>query len=191
MLNLELKVKIDEMEEIRKIISNLSIYSNTFYQKDTYFLTGKKRVKIRESKNNNELIYYIREDSISSKNSRYFLLKINNFIIFLIKKIFKTKVVIEKKRDLYIYKNTRIHLDEVKNLGNFLELETVIKDGSKYKDYEIEHLKLIEHLNLNAMEKIKYSYSDLMMEDNINIITKQIGLKTSFSINIDYLKHLG
>ena len=43
----------------------------------------------------------------------------------------KVEAVVEKKRLLYMYDNTRIHLDEVKGLGKFLELETLVLSGLK------------------------------------------------------------
>ena len=36
--------------------------------------------------------------------------------------------MVEKTRRLFIWRHTRIHLDEVKGLGVFLELETVAKE---------------------------------------------------------------
>jgi len=169
MVNLELKVKIKDMNSIRSLVSNLATYAGTLYQEDTYFLVGEKRLKVRDDKNSKELIYYIRENESSSKKSRYFLFKIDNFVVFFIKKILRVKSIVNKKRYLYFYKNTRIHLDEVKDLGNFLELETVVKDVSKYKNYENEHFKLIDLLNLNNQEKVRYSYSDLIIKNTLQL----------------------
>jgi predicted adenylyl cyclase CyaB len=66
-----------------------------------------------------------------------------------------------KTRKLYIYKNTRIHLDEVKNLGNFLELETVVKGNMKEGKTEFD--EIVELLKLDISKQIKSSYRTLLM----------------------------
>jgi len=69
---------------------------------------------------------------------------------------------------LYIFKNTRIHLDEVyginelqhklKKLGFFLELENVILNGKAKHEFD----KIISLLNLNVEQQIRASYRDLI-----------------------------
>ena len=67
---------------------------------------------------------------------------------------------------MWIYKNTRIHLDDVNKLGKFLELETVI-DGINLINAKKEHEKVIKLLNIAQCKKIKKSYSDLLLNKNL------------------------
>lgn len=80
--------------------------------------------------------------------------------------ILSIKVVVSKKRDLFIYKNTRIHLDKIGELGEFIELETIFVKNSKEDELKKEHSWVIDYLGLNDLEKIKESYSDLMFLKN-------------------------
>ncbi len=79
--------------------------------------------------------------------------------------MFTVEVIVEKERNLYIYKNTRIHLDNVKKLGAYLELETVVKDITKEEAIR-EFEDVVNFLNLNLSVQIKKSYRDLLMHKN-------------------------
>ena len=166
MKNIELKVKIDKLDSLSNIIKSQSSFQGTLFQKDTYYLLGKNRLKTREEGDEFEIIYYQREDKESSTDSKYFLYQINKIFFFFVKLFlnlfFGKKKVVEKRRDLYLYKNTRIHIDKVKKLGDFLELETVVNDKEKYDEYKKEHSEVIKKFNLNKFEKVAHSYSDLI-----------------------------
>jgi predicted adenylyl cyclase CyaB len=73
-------------------------------------------------------------------------------------------LTIKKKRELYLFNNTRIHLDYVKNLGYFLELETKVVNG--LYDAEKRFAYLVDLLNLNDKEEIRASYKDLLIKKN-------------------------
>lgn len=76
-------------------------------------------------------------------------------------KEFGEKVVIKKERTLWIYKNTRIHLDKVKKLGKFLELETVVRNADLNQARE-EYNEVVRLLNLSNYKRHDKSYSDLL-----------------------------
>ncbi|WP_069802006.1 class IV adenylate cyclase [Thermogemmatispora onikobensis] len=71
-------------------------------------------------------------------------------------------VVVEKRRRFYRYGHTRIHLDEVKDLGSFVELETVIDEEISPGEASAEHSALISLLELDRLPVVPYSYSDLL-----------------------------
>ena len=146
MQNLEIKVKVVNFDSIKDRLG-FSKYEKTLEQTDTYFLVGKIQLKIRETETNAEIISYIRKIENGTMESAYYRINIFgnslNFIKSIFSFIFVTKVIVIKKRDLYVYKNTRIHLDTVENLGKFIELETVCqKDKNNMMDlikYRREH----------------------------------------------------
>ena len=71
-------------------------------------------------------------------------------------------MVVNKKRDLWMTGHTRIHLDSVRKLGKFLELETVIDGISEQSAYK-EQNKVITELGLNKYKKCGQSYSDMLL----------------------------
>lgn len=171
MINLEIKVATPNIEEIKnKAIEINALNKGILIQIDTYFLVGKKRLKLREQKDRSYFVYYLRDNKEGSKKSKYYILNIPKYLVTFFKKfltiILGVKVIINKKRELFIYKNTRIHFDTVKNLGNYIELETVFTKTQKEEDLKKEHEFVTQSLGLNILEKISDSYSDLIIHKN-------------------------
>ena len=71
-------------------------------------------------------------------------------------------VTVDKKREIFVYDNVRIHLDKVKGLGNFLEFEIVFSSMAKAKQ---QMKTLIKYFGLDEKKFIKNSYSDLLMQN--------------------------
>lgn len=169
MKNLEIKVKVDNLNEIKQKIT-FAVYDGMLEQKDIYFLTGDIKIKTREEVKCDELIIYIRKMKKETKISKYYRFPFTKIIFLFIKKLFSfilgIKVIIFKKRELYIYKNTRIHLDVVEGLGSFVELETVCRNSLIAKEYQEEHDDVIQKLDLIKYQSIKGSHSDLLLKMN-------------------------
>lgn len=168
MINLEIKVATANLEEIKERAVKIDAKNiATLSQIDTYFLVGNKRLKLREEKGANYLVYYVRSNKKDSKLSKYKIINIPKNLVWWVKKllsfIFGIKIIVNKKRDLLIYKNTRIHFDDVKNLGTYIELETVFNSNQKENELVNEHNFVIKSLGLDMLEKIPSSYSDLMI----------------------------
>ena len=167
--NLELKVELEDFSDILQNIASLGVKeAGILYQVDKYFLIGKKRLKLRNMNGEFQLIYYSRPNTQESKLSQYYVFGFTNKQGVVIEKIlnvfFAVKAVVSKKRTLYLYKHTRIHLDKVENLGNFLELETVFNRKDPQYDFYHEHNAVIDTLGLPRYKKIKSSYSDLILK---------------------------
>ena len=134
------------------------------HQIDTYFKISEGRLKLRElSKNNAYLIYYKRGEKTTERYCRYYtydVLKQKEFKDFFGITL-GIKTIVDKKRILFRYKNARIHVDTVKGLGNFIEIEVEVKKG----DTQAQNLmkELLEYLKIPKSDFIKESYSDLIL----------------------------
>ena len=72
-------------------------------------------------------------------------------------------VVVEKRRELSLYKNVRIHIDEVDQLGAFLEFEAVLDSQARDEDGEPRVRELSARFALRPDELIAESYSDMLL----------------------------
>ena len=164
----ELKAKVYDLEVVRRKLTILGArHIGTFRQIDVYFNVPEGRLKLREVEGNNnaELIYYERENIAGPKRSNVFILKIQEPEIFknLLERLLKTRVIVEKVREIYQYQGTKIHLDMVEKLGNFVEFERKTPAGAQAikKNRQILE-KLMEKLGINPENLEKLSYSDLI-----------------------------
>ena len=177
--NLELKVRCETMERLKSIEAlaqeHGASYLSTMEQRDTYFPVPRGRMKLRErwfkeqggvKPAEAELIYYKRPGKTGSRISDYDVMPVSEpelLCSMLTKALRETLVIVEKERVLYVYKNTRIHLDTVKTLGPFVELETVIDEALPMEEIKAEHQFVIIFLGLELLQPIASSYSDLLL----------------------------
>jgi adenylate cyclase class IV len=100
----------------------------TLLQRDTYFHAVQGRLKLREAPGAvAELISYRRADRGGPKVSNYRIVPVLDppAMIAALDDALGIRAVVEKARRLLLWRNVRIHLDEVAGLGSFLELEAV------------------------------------------------------------------
>ncbi len=164
---LELKAKVKSLHVIRLKLRDLRArHVGTFHQIDTYFTNPKGRLKLREiqGKKKAELIFYERENITGPKKSEVMILEIQEpepFKLFC-QRVLTKRIVIEKKREIYKYKGTQIHLDHVKGLGTFIEFErettNIVEDRRCLDD-------LMKILEIQNKDLIKVSYSDLAFDE--------------------------
>ena len=169
MQNIELKVRVKDFKTIEKDLKKIGAkYQGVLKQKDTYYNCAKGRLKIREINNKKfELIFYQRPDKAINKLCDFLVVPIKKQELKQIKNLFAlamgVKVIVSKNRKLWLYKNTRVHLDNVDGLGKFLELETVLEKISQFVGQK-EYTGIFDILKLDRFAKIKRSYSDLLLK---------------------------
>lgn len=167
MKNVELKVQVTSHSSIIKLLKkNKAKKVGVLNQVDTYFNCPTGRLKLREINDKKfELIYYRRPDTAKSKVSVFQVLPVpksqKNELIKVLGNDYGIWVIVKKKRVLWMYRNTRVHLDTVSKLGNFLELETVTSKLSLSQAHK-EHKEVIKALYLDKYKKVRKSYSDLL-----------------------------
>lgn len=168
MKNLEIKIKLKESQSLPSL--SFAAAKGVLHQKDTYFMLGKYRLKIREEQDRYSLIFYNRADKSETRESKYTILFLSRPFVSIVKNgldvVLGRKVVVTKKRDLFIFGSTRIHLDKVSELGTFIELETVVSDDSKTSSCKEEHFWVKERLGLEDFEVVPFSYSDLLLNQS-------------------------
>lgn len=164
--NLEIKVAYPGLKRIFPRLKKLgAVKTAVLMQKDTYFKSKNGLLKLRKDSTKQEFIFYNRPEKAAARWSEYHLLPMpdkgsESFFI----KALETEAVVEKKRILYIYGNTRIHLDTVKNLGTFIELESVVVKSRGAAEKEFAFVK--NALLLSEEKELRTSYRNLIISAN-------------------------
>ena len=173
-LNIEIKAKCKDPGNIRNILtSRKALFKGTDNQKDTYFKVTNGRLKLREGNIEYSLVHYDREDISGPKRSDvlYYHPRKEDLIKQQLQKAIGTLVIVNKKREIYYIDNVKFHIDEVEELGSFVEIEAIDKTGSigAEKLYEQcrEYLSLFQ---INDEDLITNSYSDMLIKKNLQII---------------------
>ncbi|MFH1471482.1 MAG: CYTH domain-containing protein [Nanoarchaeota archaeon] len=74
-------------------------------------------------------------------------------------------VVIDKQREIYYIDNVKFHIDNVTDLGTFIEIEAIDKDGKIGKKELLRQCRL--YMDLFGISKdalVSVSYCDLLLE---------------------------
>lgn len=163
-VNLEIKVKVKNFDSILKSLKKLKAKkSGVLHQKDVYFTSQKGLLKLRKEGKIQQLIRYQRNEDGKNRWSNFEILELHQaHAESFLRNLWACEVVVEKERILYLYDNTRIHLDKVKKLGNFIELET--KVISSKKDAHQRFRFLLTALQIDPKEQLRLSYHDLLIQ---------------------------
>ncbi|MBZ0178696.1 MAG: class IV adenylate cyclase [Melioribacteraceae bacterium] len=163
MQNLEIKIDLTSFDEIFSALKQINAeFIDILEQKDIYYRNSKGLLKLRRVNEEYEFIFYDRDESAENRWSNYSILKIADpYPEEFFDKIFEKEIIVEKTRKLYLYKNTRIHLDSVNNLGDFLELETVVVNGQESAKEEFDFV--YDSLSLSNYKELRTSYRDLLL----------------------------
>ena len=161
---LELKIRVSSHQPLIKILEQIGAENKGMLnQKDVYYSIPNGLLKLRIENRYESLIFYNRNENNKNRWSDFEVLQFANakgekFF----NNLFDVEVIVKKKRELFYYDDTRIHLDTVKYLGQFLELETLVINGKV--DAKKRYAKIISLLKLDESKQIRKSYRDLLMD---------------------------
>ena len=134
-------------------------------QDDTYFVCVAGKLKLRMfSAQQGELIYYRRDHQLGPKESFYLRAPTSEPDILREALTLAHGQVgrVRKQRTLYLVGRTRVHLDRVSDLGEFLELEVVLEENEASEAGVEEANHLLARLGVQPSQLIEGGYLDLM-----------------------------
>jgi adenylate cyclase class IV len=165
--NVEVKARVTSIEALLPRARALASHdAELIAQDDTFFRVPHGRLKLREFADGSaELIHYHRADTVDAKLSDYRLVPVPDAAALreALERALGTLGRVRKQRWLLLAGQTRIHLDRVEGLGDFMELEVVLRgdqgepDGVRIAD------QLMHELGLTRAERIAGAYLDLLV----------------------------
>ena len=164
--NIEIKARVRHFDEIRVRAEKLSAQPvEVIPQEDTFFKTSQGRLKLRVlSEDKGQLIYYIRPDQDGPKRSYYHLSLTSDpeNLRRVLELAYEVRGVVRKTRYLYLVGQTRVHLDDVEGLGQFMELEVAMEDGQSDAEGQAIAEELMAALGVERSDLLEGAYMDML-----------------------------
>lgn len=164
MKNVEYKAELRDIALARSICAALGArFVQTMEQTDTYFRTAAGRLKRRETVGEEtEWIRYERPDVAAARVSAFTIYTHDEALERFGAAELPVWVVVKKRRELWLWENVRIHLDEVDGLGRFIELEALVRPGITEEECGRRVAELRQKLGPAMGEGVAVGYSDLI-----------------------------
>jgi predicted adenylyl cyclase CyaB len=163
--NIEIKAYAREFDKIRKIAEKISdTPCEVIKQEDTFFITPSGRLKLRVlGEKRAQLIWYTRPDQEGPKRSDYEIFETDNpeKLKSVLGAAYGVRGVVKKTRYLYLVGQTRVHLDDVSGLGQFMELEVVMRNGQPDAEGQAIAEDLMNQLGVSQSDLIDGAYMDM------------------------------
>lgn len=166
--NTEIKARIDSVEAmLPRALACADGPEQPILQDDTFFACAQGRLKLRVfADGRGELIAYQRPDSVGPKTSDYLIAPVDDpaRLRAALARALGVRGRVVKRRLLLMAGATRIHLDRVEGLGDFLELEVVLRPDQTAADGEAIAAALMARLGVDPAQGVRGAYVDLLAD---------------------------
>ncbi len=169
--NVEIKARVHNVPVLLSLVAGLDGVSESalLSQHDVFFVTldPAERLKLRmQEKAPPKLIWYARPDQSGPKISDYVMCSVPEPERFLevMRKTVGVRGEVKKTRVLHIVGQTRIHIDTVYKLGDFLEIEVALHDDQSTEDGAAIAADLMRRLRIRDEDLVHEAYIDLLLK---------------------------
>ncbi|ERL89322.1 uncharacterized protein LOC125502501 [Dendroctonus ponderosae] len=170
MPNVEIKAKVSNLslllERAEKLAGSEAL---VLKQHDTFYCTQKGRLKLRrllDANGEGELIHYNRPDTEGPKLSQFEKVTIGaqslNGLHDVLTAALGARTDVRKVRRLFLVGQTRVHIDQVEGLGDFMELEVCLKEGQTVEEAKQVAQGLMDKLGIEKEDLISGAYADFL-----------------------------
>ncbi|AHH03725.1 Adenylate cyclase [Borrelia nietonii YOR] len=163
MFEIELKAFIpkNELKKILKLANQKFKFIKEEIKNDTYYSNTEKIIRIRKFNTSEEIVTFkiqsLENDIEINREIEFKVDQINNFIFFLEEMNFKILYKKIKKSLIYQKGNLNIEINDIENLGFYLEIEKIIYDKNELSLAKTEIYETIKEFKLqNNIEKKSY-----------------------------------
>jgi adenylate cyclase len=166
MRNIEIKARLKNPRVAQETAATLATTTiGQQHQIDTYFHARHGRLKLREIDGlTAQLISYSRPDEQGPKASDYLLVPVADpkALKAALASALGVRVIVDKRREIFLVDNVRIHLDNVAGLGWFLEFEAVLSPKIDDAKGRSQLDDLMHRFEIGPDDLVPGSYADLL-----------------------------
>lgn len=165
--NVEIKARVADLAAVRRVVEGLADSGPMeLEQEDTFFACPRGRLKLRcfAGCAQAQLIYYERAQVAGPKESRYAVHSTADpeGLREVLSAALDVVGVVRKRRAVYLIGPTRVHLDQVEGLGDFIELEVVLQPQQSVAEGEAVAQALMSKLGIAPSQLLDRAYLDLL-----------------------------
>ncbi len=168
--NVEIKARVADLASVRARARELAGSGEVLAQEDTFLPCPSGRLKVRRfADGSGELIFYRRPDTTGPAESRYVVAPTTDAdaLVEALSSAYGTRGVVRKRREVRLVGRTRVHLDRVEGLGEFVELEVVLAAGEPPARGVAEAESLMDRLGIRREALVEGAYIDLLEAETI------------------------
>ncbi|MEK7287202.1 MAG: class IV adenylate cyclase [Elusimicrobiota bacterium] len=164
--NIEIKAQASDWDAQLHKAQALASSREELVQEDIFFNCLQGRLKLRMLGDGKAcLIFYRRPDVAGPKASEYEIIPVADSRAML--KVFSSAMGefcrVYKRRTVFHCGQTRIHFDDVKGLGHFIELEVVLDVSQTQTEGQAIAQDLMAQLGIQSTDLIESAYADLLL----------------------------
>lgn len=164
--NVEIKARLADPAATRRLVASAADGPPAaLAQTDTFFRVPRGRLKLREIEGGAaELIWYERRDTPEPSPSDFTVVEVSDAPALreLLAAALGRRGRVAKRRLVYHVGRTRVHLDQVDGLGDFLELEVQLAADEPAERGAREARDLMARLGIGEASLVAESYIDLL-----------------------------
>ncbi len=164
--NIEIKARVASIASIYQAAASIADGEAVeTLQDDSFFKCELGRLKLRAFADGTAvLVFYRRADLQGPKESFYELSPCNepDSLRQVLNLAYGSAGRVQKHRTLFMAGRTRIHLDKVQGLGDFVELEVTLEAHESAEDGVREAYEVMAALGLEESQLVEGAYVDLL-----------------------------
>lgn len=173
-LNVEIKANCPNADEIEQsLLQEKAVFKGSDHQVDTYFQVPDGRLKLRQGNIENSLIFYVRKEVVGIKTSNVELVILDaeqaESMLNLLSASHVTLVQVRKIRKIFFIDNVKFHIDEVEELGSFIEIEAINFQNQNEEELREQCMHYLQAFELKEKDCLDASYSDLILRKASNL----------------------
>jgi predicted adenylyl cyclase CyaB len=164
--NIEIKAVLENRAGVEAVAARLSDTApEIIHQHDFFFRCDDARLKLRIfAPNRGELIRYERSNVAEVRCSRYLIARTEDprVLLEILTAMLGRTGEVRKVRTLYLIGQTRVHLDRVEGLEDFLELEVVLRPDQSEREGQRIAEALLHQFHIEKQHLLAEAYVDLL-----------------------------
>jgi len=164
--NVEIKARLRNPDAVRQTLRELTgSDGEQLRQEDIFFPVPEGRLKLRILEHDyGELIFYRRADEARARLSTYAIAVTPEpgHLLDVLSLALGRRAAVRKTRRVYLVGQSRIHLDSVEGLGDFVEIEFVMQPGDEERHGQGAIEELMSILGIEPADLVESAYVDLL-----------------------------